>query len=320
MQLRTFDRVEEFLAVAGDRLLGNEAEEGLSLGVVLRAQRGRAYGEGPVFLGCVLDAGKAVGTAIRTPRYGLILSIDEGAEGACALVAEHLAEGAVDLPSVHGRAGSARRFAERWCALTGRAACAGAAHRLYLLTQVRPPQGVPGRLRPAQPRDIDWLAAWAGAFHDEAVPDDLPQDARALVEGHVVRGALFVWDNGGAVSMAAATRPTPHGISVNLVYTPPSLRGRGYASACVAALSQAQLDAGKQFCTLFADVANPISNRIYQRIGYRPVGDFALVRFIGPAAARDGASAGSWVSRRRSAGAGSLRSTPRASFCATGPA
>jgi len=57
------------------------------------------------------------------------------------------------------------------------------------------------------------------------------------------------------------------------VYTPPEFRGRGYASALVAALSQAMLDAGYHFCTLFTDLANPTSNHIYQAIGYQPVCD-----------------------------------------------
>jgi len=63
-------------------------------------------------------------------------------------------------------------------------------------------------------------------------------------------------------------------MAVSLVYTPPERRNRGYASALVAALSQHLLDAGWQFCVLFTDLANPISNSIYQRIGYRPVSDF----------------------------------------------
>ena len=66
---------------------------------------------------------------------------------------------------------------------------------------------------------------------------------------------------------------------MGLVYTPSDLRGRGYASACVAELSQRILDSGKAFCTLFTDLANPISNSIYQRIGYRPLGDFREITF-----------------------------------------
>ena len=74
--------------------------------------------------------------------------------------------------------------------------------------------------------------------------------------------------------MTARSRPTHHGIAVNAVYTPPEQRGRGYATAAVATLSQQLLYEGYDFCCLFTDLSNPTSNRIYQRIGYRPVCDF----------------------------------------------
>jgi hypothetical protein len=59
-----------------------------------------------------------------------------------------------------------------------------------------------------------------------------------------------------------------------MVYTPPELRRRGYASHCVAELSRALLAEGYDFCALFTDLANPTSNHIYQEIGYRPVCDY----------------------------------------------
>ena len=85
---------------------------------------------------------------------------------------------------------------------------------------------------------------------------------------------MFLWDIGQPVSLAARSRHTTHGINVGPVYTPPAFRRRGYAGACVAALSQQMLDAGWEFCTLFTDLANPTSNSVYQKIGYRPVCDF----------------------------------------------
>jgi predicted GNAT family acetyltransferase len=63
------------------------------------------------------------------------------------------------------------------------------------------------------------------------------------------------------------------------VYTPPEWRGKGYASACVAALSQLCLDSGYQFCMLYTDLANPTSNSIYQKIGYQPIGESREYRF-----------------------------------------
>jgi predicted GNAT family acetyltransferase len=79
--------------------------------------------------------------------------------------------------------------------------------------------------------------------------------------------------------MAGASGPTPKGIRIGAVYTPKALRRRGYASTLVAALSQAQLTAGRTFCFLFTDLANPTSNKIYQDIGYMPVCDVDEYRF-----------------------------------------
>ena len=82
--------------------------------------------------------------------------------------------------------------------------------------------------------------------------------------------------------MAAVGGPTPNGDRISWVYTPPALRGRGYASACVAALSQRLLDSGRRFCFLYTDLANPTANKLYQRIGYRQVIDASIYHFEDP--------------------------------------
>lgn len=58
-----------------------------------------------------------------------------------------------------------------------------------------------------------------------------------------------------------------------------ALRGKGYATSCVAALCHEILAAGKRFCTLFADVENPTVNGIYQRLGFEPLGEFVELDF-----------------------------------------
>jgi len=72
---------------------------------------------------------------------------------------------------------------------------------------------------------------------------------------------------------------TQHGEAISYVYTPPQFRRRGYATAMVAHLSQVLLDEGKRFCTLYTDLSNPTSNRIYQEIGYKPVADVVDLLF-----------------------------------------
>jgi uncharacterized protein len=90
---------------------------------------------------------------------------------------------------------------------------------------------------------------------------------------------MVLWDDGRVGCMAARARRTRRTESVNHVYTPPEERGRGFATALVADLSQRLLADGRAQCVLFTDLANPTSNAIYARIGYRPIGDFTMIRF-----------------------------------------
>ena len=91
---------------------------------------------------------------------------------------------------------------------------------------------------------------------------------------------LVLWEvEGTAVSMAGFAGRTPNGIRVAWVYTPPENRGKGFAGACVAALSQKLLDDGRKFCFLYTDLANPISNHVYLKIGYEPVTDATVYSF-----------------------------------------
>ena len=67
--------------------------------------------------------------------------------------------------------------------------------------------------------------------------------------------------------------PTPTGIRIGPVYTPPEHRRRGYATTLVADLSAWLLEQGHRACFLYTDLANPTSNRIYVEIGYERVCD-----------------------------------------------
>jgi predicted GNAT family acetyltransferase len=146
---------------------------------------------------------------------------------------------------------------------------------------IAPARPAPGRLRPARASEAEVLTPWVGdmlaLIGDRRVAADL---ARERIAG----GNLFVWEDGRPVSMAGWTGKTPNGVRINFVYTPAPLRGRGYATTAVAALSQRLLDQGNRYCCLYTDLANPTSNAIYQRIGYRPIRDAALYRITHPAA------------------------------------
>ncbi len=144
--------------------------------------------------------------------------------------------------------------------------------RIYALERVVPPaEPPPGTLRFATADDLELVTGWVAEFTREAkVP--MPR-APDYAESMIRARRLFIWDDGGPRTMVGWGADTPNGVRVGPVYTPPQLRGRGYASAATAAASQRALDAGRRMCFLYTDLANPTSNGIYSRIGYRPVTD-----------------------------------------------
>ena len=132
---------------------------------------------------------------------------------------------------------------------------------------------------------VDLLARWTHEFSLAVGEKSDAKAARTSAEKGIAGGRMLLWEHQGQpVSLAAAVRPTRHGVGICRVYTPPEHREHGFASACVAELSQRQLDAGREFCCLYTELANPISNSIYQKIGYIPVTDSTHCRFATAAA------------------------------------
>ena len=121
---------------------------------------------------------------------------------------------------------------------------------------------------------------WYRAFDEEADLSIGESRASELSTRAIHAGRLFVWDDNGPVAQAAINGTTPNGARIGVVYTAPSHRGRGYATALVSALSHYCLTSGFGLCFLFTDLANPTSNAIYARIGYQPVADFEDIDFV----------------------------------------
>ena len=228
----------------------------------------------------VVDEHGLVLAALMTPPHNLVVYGHRGdqREGARALV-RSLLRGSWEVPGTLGSGEAAAVVAEAWAEGTGSRYSLDQRLRVYELREVMVPAPEQGRLRLATEEDVELVAGWHYGFHHEIFGRTDKEQALRAAEARVQAGDIFLWEDGRAVSMAMKNRPTRHGISVSLVYTPPELRGRGYATACVGELSRLLLEAGWAFCALFADLANPTSNRIYERIGYRPVCDYEEYRF-----------------------------------------
>ncbi len=282
MKANYFDSASEFLEQARPALEKDEAANNLMYGLALRLERAperfqRPPYRWPPLLAAVVEGGELAAAALMTPPYNIIVFSPRLDKASVFMaLAKDLAAKNWSIAGVLGPSADALAFATAWSAQTGAASRAGMRERVYELRQVAAPPQPPGRMRPAEERDIGLLARWVYAFWKEAVPRETtsPQDAEGLAETKVEDGDFFVWDDNGAVALAGKNRPTPHGYCIGPVYTPPEQRAHGYATALTAALSQLLLDRGCQFTALFTDLANPTSNSIYQKIGYKPLCDF----------------------------------------------
>ena len=268
-----------FLEQASGFLLEAEARHNLAFGIVSFAlDHPDVYGEVRGWV--VREAGDVVGAALRTPPYNLVLA-RPAMPGALEALAGSIPE---ELPGVVGAVPEVDGFASAWSPLHGVTPATRFDQRIYALEELVPPRGVDGVMRRASVDDRALVLEWMTAFTHEALrggddPGRIERsvDARLGAEG---AGGICLWVTGGKpVSLAGFGGPTPNGLRIGPVYTPPEHRGHGFGSAVTAAASQVALDHGKRFCFLYTDLANPTSNAIYMRLGYRPVCDSREVAF-----------------------------------------
>ncbi|MCW2845920.1 MAG: GCN5-related N-acetyltransferase [Nocardioides sp.] len=254
--------------------------------------RGVARPAHPRWWVTVRQGGEVVGAAMRTapfephPLFVLPMPEEAARELARALVAR-----GEPVTGVNGALPATRTLAEETAALSGGAASVVEHTRLFELGDLVAPRPVPGQLRAATVGEVGLALAWFGAFGTDAAEQAGRGGSHAtedLTEPEMLEriedGRIWLWEDvAGEVVHLTAYNPPSYGVArVGPVYTPKEQRGRGYASAAVAALSRRLQQAGHRVC-LFTDQANPTSNKIYQALGFRPVVDMANLVITTPA-------------------------------------
>jgi len=276
MEVRETHNAAEFLRLAEKFLMEHEAENNLILGQAMRLARGETAVTAAVTFYAVEDEGRVLVAGMHNQPYRLVLS--RGPGPAIAMIADWAARKKVDLAGVIGVPESVKMYTRAWSKLSRDKVKGGHRLRIYQLEQLKPAAAVSGKLEPATMAELDLLTHWSIAFTRD-VEQPLTGAERAMAERAIREGRLFVWRDPQPVSMCAWAGQTPRGVRVNMVYTPPELRRRGYASAAVSALTKKLLEGGRKFVFLFTDLKNPTSNKIYQQMGYEAVCDIDEVDF-----------------------------------------
>lgn len=276
MEVLQIDDAEEYRALVDPLLLSSEAENCLLLGVTgTLIRRPEVYEE--FLLWVVTDGDTPVGAAAMTPPHNLLLAHTQSGEWLSPL-AEFIASQGVHLPGVQGNTPYIEYFCATWQEVHPVWAELEVELGVHVLTEISPVPLVPGEVRPAKDGDFDLLIDWISAFLEEADPladrSDLELAVKARLSADPALSGTWLWEIGGEpVSLSGYGGPTPNGIKIGPVYTPPEHRRMGSATALVAQQTSWLLEQGRSFCFLFTDMSNPTSNSIYRRIGYRKVAD-----------------------------------------------
>ncbi|MFJ6718819.1 GNAT family N-acetyltransferase [Streptomyces sp. NPDC091259] len=268
-----------FVAAAGPAVASRPVENTSLLTVMdgLERRGPTAYGSDTPFFGWWTGAdGKVSGGLLCTPPHPLLLGVVPA--GAVAALGAALSARCLPAPfdGVNVRRCDAAALSRAW----SRPARITTENRLYRLAELHAPDPVPtGRARVADEADLPLLVDWVNAFKRQA--GEPGSASEAVLRHRISYGGMLLWDDAGTpVSMAGFFRPISSVCRVGPVYTPPELRGRGYAAGATHAASEAAYAAGATEVLLFTDLSNRTSNGVYQRLGYTPVEDRVVLTTV----------------------------------------
>ena len=291
--LEFFDDPTAFLDAAGGLLAADPVLGSVVATVTARAARERSEGRDSwAHVGAPFDrwwvvvrdeSGAVVSAAMRTapfaphPLYVLPMP-----DATARLLAGALHGRGERVGGCNGALPAARVIAEETARLGGGRAETSEHLRLWEATAVDVPAAPPGRLRRATDDDAELLLDWYGRFEAEADEQaghepSAERDQHATLDDMHVRireGVVWLWElpTGEVAHLSGRSLPSYGVCRIGPVFTPKEHRGLGIASYVVGELTRTGLEAGHRMC-LFTDQANPVSNRIYERLGYRPVVD-----------------------------------------------
>ncbi|HDR4426845.1 GNAT family N-acetyltransferase [Bacillus thuringiensis] len=272
IQLHVYEEVVNFKKEVISFLEKNELENNLILGVLQMVQQ-------PIFMGVAKQEEEIAIVFLQTEeKKQIIVATSEMVEEAIVELAKKLAEVYPNVPGLIGNKKVVQRLAEEIAVLENKKTTVAMEQGIYELKQVKKKWNGDGVFREINSDEIPLIEQWIYQFCEEVnlptTKEEAEQTAHTLITNHRLFGLEI---DGKLVSVAAKTRPTKNNITVNFVYTPKEERKKGYASNCVAALSQRMLDEGYKTTTLYTDLANPTSNKIYQEIGYEQIAESMLI-------------------------------------------
>lgn len=277
MNIISYKTPQEFLQSTLHLLERNEIENNLIIGLCNGLIQNQSSTEGCVFVNAIENDVIKV-SAIKTLHKAIVTGYDESTIG-MKEIAEYFKDYIQPIKGVVGKSSYALEFS-KWYGAEFKEFKTLIVHSLENVNKI---PFAEGSLHKANLEDVLLICDWSIAFEEDAnaFPKSTYDQTYKSVLRRIEAGNFYKWIcNGEIVSIAAIVRKTKNTCIIGIVYTPPKLRGYGYATSCVQRLSEIILETGYKYCGLFTDKANPTSNNIYQKIGYVPIEEHSDIEFI----------------------------------------
>lgn len=283
MNLIKHDNINDFLLNNEELLLRSESFHNLILGLAYSIRDKKIEVSEPLYYSIFDDNNLVVAAALRSNADRSII-VTEMLPKAVDLLVEDLNNTKTTLKAVVGEEVTATYFRDQWTKLNKLNFKINIHLGVYECFKVVFPKTILGNLIEATIEHQTVLMEYIAGFQRDCFPQEqiITENVEKLMKRHLENRSIYLLmsEDNEIVSMAANTRSTLNGGTISLVYTPPRLRGKGYASSVVALLANKVMKDGKKFASLFTDLTNPTSNSIYQKIGFIKIGQNIHYDFV----------------------------------------
>lgn len=269
MKFIKYEKVEDFMKENFELILEKEWLNCLMVGNCLEGQK---IGTEGWLLAKVEKNGKTELIMLYRKPWKLILysPTDNTSDELYKFAAEEIYKQDNNLLGINAETEIAHKFAQFYCEVAKQQYRLNKEMKILVLEEMQPMKNIKDVIfREATSQDKEILTRFVKEFHEEALKEEKnEEEAKNKVEDCMKKGYYVLEKDGKIVSQALIGRELIKGKGISCVYTPKEERGKGYAYNIVYKLSKKCLDEGAEYCVLYTDAENPISNYIYEKIGY----------------------------------------------------
>ena len=227
-------------------------------------------------MGGIYDQGELVMLFLNASPWNLqIFELKESKE-ACEKLAKFLVDNKIPISGINASFNIGLFFREVYSEQSGRLFQLRTAMDIMVLKKLKDIPLSAGSAELAKLKDADQLAEYLVRFNYDCFKQTHEKaEFMELVNKKITSETLYVFRDleGRIVTICGVSPRTFKGMALNLVYTHPDFRNRGYCQTLVHWVCEQKLKSGSEYCTLFVDKTNPRSNRAYSKVGFEIVKD-----------------------------------------------